>query len=144
MPSAHAQPTIMRLIHDLEELRDSALALERDLGGELAAIPLEHLPSARNLLHYLAVRQHDVREIQDDLAKLGLSSLGRLEPYTLACVDSVLAALSRLCEPPQVLDLKPPPPVDFQTGSRLLAERTEALLGPAPKDRAVRVMVTMA
>ncbi|HTF34287.1 MAG TPA: pyruvate kinase [Myxococcota bacterium] len=143
MPSAHAQPTIKRLIHDLRELRDSALALERDLGGELAAIPLEHLPSARNLLHYLAVRQHDVREIQDDLAKLGLSSLGRLEPHVLACVDSVLAALSRLCDPPQPLDLEPAPPVDFETGTRLLAEHTAALLGPAAKERTVRVMVTV-
>ena len=143
MPSIHAQHTINRLMHDLRELRESALALERDLSGELAAIPLEHRPSARNLLHYLAVRQHDLREIQDDLAKLGLSSLGRLEPYALACVDSVIAALSRLCDPPQLLDLKPAPPVDFETGTHLLAAHTEALLGPAPKGRAVRVMVTM-
>ena len=143
MPSAHAQHTIDRLIHDLRELRESALALERDLSGELASIPLEHQPSARNLLHYLAVRQHDVREIQDDLAKLGLSSLGRLEPYALACVDSVITALSRLCDPPRLLNLEPAPPVDFETGTHQLAEHTEALLGPAPKGRAVRVMVTM-
>jgi pyruvate kinase len=143
MPSTHLERMIDRLIRDLRELRESALALERDLSGELAPIPLKNQPSARNLLHYLAVRQHDVREIQDDLAKLGLSSLGRLEPYTLACVDSVLVALSRLCEPPQLLNLEPAPPVDFQAGTRLLAEHTQALLGPAPKGRAVRVMVTM-
>jgi hypothetical protein len=36
-------------------LRDSVFALERDLDGQLAAIPLKHLASARNLVHYLAV-----------------------------------------------------------------------------------------
>ena len=143
MPTAPTQRTIDQLMQDLRELRDSALALERSLGGELAAIPLQHQPSARNLIHYLALRQHDVRELQDDLAKLGLSSLGRLEPHTLACVDSVLAALARLCDPPVPLDLAPAPPVDFETGARRLAEHTAALLGPAPTGRAVRVMVTM-
>ena len=143
MPTAPTQRTIHQLMQDLRELRDSALALERSLGGELAAIPLQHQPSARNLIHYLALRQHDVRELQDDLAKLGLSSLGRLEPHTLACVDSVLAALARLCDPPVPLDLAPAPPVDFETGARRLAEHTAALLGPAPTGRAVRVMVTM-
>jgi len=143
MPNAHAQGTIDRLIHDLRELRDSALALERDLGGEIAAIPPQHQRSARNLVHYLAVRQHDLRETQHDLARLGLSSLGRLEPHVLACVNSVLAALSRLRDPPLPLEQVTAPPFDFQTGSRLLAEHTEALLGPAPKERTVRVMVTM-
>ncbi|HBZ71143.1 MAG TPA: pyruvate kinase [Deltaproteobacteria bacterium] len=143
MAITHTNRTIDQLIHDLRELRESALALERDLGRELAEIPPDHQPSARNLIHYLAVRQHDVREIQDDLAKLGLSSLGRLEPHTLACVDSVLTALARLCDPPLPVDLVPAPPVDFRTGTRLLAEHTEALLGPAPKGRSVRVMVTM-
>jgi len=143
MPNAHAQRTIDRLIHELRELRDSALALERDLGGEIAAVPPQHQLSARNLVHYLAVRQHDLRETQDDLARLGLSSLGRLEPHALACVNSVLAALSRLRDPPLPPDQVAAPPFDFQTGSRLLAEHTEALLGPAPMERTVRVMVTM-
>jgi pyruvate kinase len=143
MPEDDSKHTIDRLIHELRELRDSALALERDLESELAAIPLKNQASARNLVHYLAVRQHDLREIQDELAELGLSSLGRLERYALASVDSVLAALSRLCEPPEPLDLMPAPPVDFRTGTRLLAEHTEALLGTASKGRSVRVMVTM-
>jgi len=143
MRSNHTENTIDRLLHDLRELRESALAFERDVSGELAAIPSKHQPSARNLLHYLALRQHDVRDLQEDLAKLGLSSLGRLEPHTLASVDSVLAALSRLHDPPLPLNLAPSPPVDFRTGRALLAEHTEALLGPRPKERSVRVMVTM-
>ncbi|CAG1008301.1 pyruvate kinase [Myxococcaceae bacterium] len=143
MGAAHSKPMIERLIHELRGLRDSALSLERDLADELARIPPSHQASARNLIHYLALRQHDIREFQDDLAELGLSSLGRLERFSLASVDSVLFALSRLSDPQIPIELTPRPPVDFQSGSRLLAENTDALLGPRPAGRSVRVMVTM-
>ena len=39
-----------------------------------------------NLLHYLALRQHDVSELQEELGALGLSRLGRAEPHVLASV----------------------------------------------------------
>jgi pyruvate kinase len=134
---------IDRLVGELMELRHGALALERSLASELARIPPDQQTSARNLVHYLAVRQHDIRRIQDDLAQLGLSSLGRLERYALASVDAVLVALSRLREPAVSLALTPAPPLDFESGTRLLERHTETLLGPAPEGRAVRVMVTM-
>jgi pyruvate kinase len=37
----------------------------------------------------------------------------------------------------------PDPPVDFRTGPLLLRDHDRALLGPAPQDRFVRIMVTM-
>ena len=37
----------------------------------------------------------------------------------------------------------PPPPVDFRTGRLLLRDHARRLLGPAPRDRSVRIMVTM-
>ena len=46
--------------------------------------------SERNLAHYLAFRRHDHRGLQQRLADLGLSSLGRAEPHVLANVDKVL------------------------------------------------------
>lgn len=48
---------------------------------------------ARNLLHYMALRRHDLRPLQLRLAKLGLSSLGRAESHVLATVDAVLGVL---------------------------------------------------
>ena len=108
----------------------------------LAALPDDRRASARNLLHYLAVRQHDIRELQDRLAERGLSSLGRMEPHALASIESVLAALCRLDGRADVRR-GAAAPADFAAGARLLAARTESLLGPAPKARRVRVMVTM-
>jgi pyruvate kinase len=138
----YAPERIGSLTREVEALRACALALEREHADALEAVPAAHRDSARNLLHYLAVRQHDIRELQDQLAELGLSSLGRLEPHALASIDAVLGALRRLAG--RVGDASAPPPsVDFEAGARVLGARTQTLLGPAPKDRRVRVMVTM-
>jgi pyruvate kinase len=138
----YAPERIASLIREVEALREGALALERAHADALEALPAAHRASARNLLHYLAVRQHDLRELQDRLAELGLSSLGRLEPHALASIDAVRAALHRLGGREAGAGDAPDAP-DFGAGARLLAARTESLLGPVPKARRVRVMVTL-
>jgi pyruvate kinase len=99
--------------------------------------------SARNLMHYLALRRRDLRPLQMRLAALGLSSLGRAESHVLATVDAVLDVLHRLLQ----RSWRPPPQeaaiIDFVKGQRLLTEHTEALVGPATPGRGVRIMVTM-
>jgi pyruvate kinase len=79
--------------------------------------------------------------LQEELAELGLSSLGRAEGSVLATLDAVLSALHRLAG--RWHDPQPPPPLDFARGRALLTEHTEAMLGPARPGRAVRIMVTM-
>jgi hypothetical protein len=41
----------------------------------------EHAASAKNLMHYLALRRHDIRRLQSRLAALGLSSLRRMQAH---------------------------------------------------------------
>ena len=66
---------------DLEELRADVVAA----GGELLESwgprvrREEYLASARNLAHYVALRRHELRELQLELMPWGLSSLGRCE-----------------------------------------------------------------
>jgi pyruvate kinase len=79
-----------RAARSVDELRRAALAAEQEFACELNAAAPSMRESARNLVHYLAVRRHDVRELQDDLARLGLSSLGRLEAHVLASLHAVL------------------------------------------------------
>lgn len=141
------QAAARRLIPAVEELRRSALTMENAFSGHLAEIAPEHQQSARNLLHYLALRQSDIRPLQHDLAALGLSSLGRLEAVTMATLDAVLTALHCLSGQPVLKngdeEDHAPPPVDFQTGPRLLERHTQNLLGLPAGKRNVRVMVTM-
>ncbi|WP_304641644.1 pyruvate kinase [Pseudomonas sp.] len=130
-----------QLLTQLKMLRD-------EMACTATLAPIEHLPvdasyrqSAENLLHYLCLRRHEVRETQLHLADLGLSSLGRCEAATLAAVTAVIGILSRLADPPAT----PPamPSLRLSDGERLLQEHTAALFGAVPSERAVRIMVTL-
>ena len=79
MGADHDPTTLERLAEALAEVRAHALATERDLAPDVALVDPAYRASARNLLHYLALRQHDLREVQPELTRLGLSSLGRSE-----------------------------------------------------------------
>lgn len=53
-------------------------------------------PSAANFAHYLALRRHDIRSLQLELAARGLSSLGRAESRVLPALNAVAAVLAFL------------------------------------------------
>lgn len=97
--------------------------------------------SARNLAYYLALREMDLRELQVALMPFGMSSLGRCESHVAANLDAVIAGLARIVGEPN------PPPFPgadaFFSGERLLRAATEAVYGPTPESRTVRIMVTL-
>ena len=131
------------MIEILSSVRDRCLETEASFHKTVRKLNGDYRASARNLLHYLALRQQDLRVVQRELAWHGLSSLGRMEANTLAGLDAVLAVLHRISGRQMVRTFKTAPPVDFESGPALLSEHTTALLGPAPKTRNVRIMVTM-
>jgi pyruvate kinase len=130
-----------RLIPQVEELYERALALEKNYGEALQKIDAAYRDSARNLLHYLAVRQIDIRQLQIGLASIGLSSLGRMEANTLSTLSEVIFALHRIADQNWEPDAKSP--VDFNTGQMSLNRHAETLLGVPAGKRSVRIMVTM-
>jgi pyruvate kinase len=130
-----------RLIHQVVELYERALALENNYGETLQRVDAAYRDSARNLLHYLAVRQIDIRQLQIGLASIGLSSLGRMEAHTLSTLIEVLFALHRIADQNWAPDAKSP--VDFNTGQMSLNRHAETLLGVPAGKRSVRIMVTM-
>ncbi len=144
MPHGHAQETPAALLRDLRALRAD---VHRE--GRLAWLewrPRLHRPetaaSLLNFAHYLALRRRDLRPLQDRLAPLGLSSLGRAEGHVLASIDAVLGALSRLVEPPGEARW-PPDPRHFRRGGERLRANSDALFGPRPVRRATRIMATL-
>ena len=131
------------LLDELTVIRAEMIAEVVKSQSRLDEIHANYQASARNLLHYMALRRRDLRPLQHRLAKLGLSSLGRAESNVLATIDAVLNVLHRLidsaCQPPShEADV-----VDFGDGARLLSEHTDTLLGKATPGRGVRIMVTM-
>lgn len=145
---ALAPAVLDRLALELQELRQELLASEAQLGDVLGAVHPDNLASARNLIHYLALRRHDVRALQLRLARIGLSSLGRSESHVLVTLDRIIAmlALARGTTQPDmtVPDASAtPPPVGFHQGDRMLAANARRLLGVRPAHRAVRIVVTL-
>ena len=134
---------LQRLSKQLVALCDDMMAAENSLLQQQLNLSETHRLSARNLVDYLALRRHDIRELQTELALLGLSSLGRAESHVFSTILTVLRALNALLGIEGALPLPKARPIAMNEGSRILSSNTEALLGPAPSTRKVRIMVTM-
>lgn len=129
------------VLRDMDRARHQHGALSR-------GVPQTRRASAANLLDYLALRRHDLRETQLALAGMGLSSLGRSESAPRAGVRAVLGALGRTeadrsggefdaggsSDPWTVASL--------DEGRAVLADRAVELFG-GRVDHPPRIMVTM-
>lgn len=113
-----------RVVEELTAIRAEMVADAARSASRLAQVHANFRDSARNLVHYLALRRHDLRPLQLRLAALGLSSLGRTESHVLATVDAVLDVLHRLTGSPRQTPSPETSAVDFGTGERRLAEHT--------------------
>ena len=130
------------LIAELWSLRQSMTSHAARLERMSLGIDPAHKASAINLAHYLAMRRVDLRALQERLAWLGVSSMGRAETHVLANLDKVLGILHRLAGRPWS-SLTKDEPVGSRRGPAQLERNAAALLGKAPSDRDVRIMVTL-
>ena len=132
-----------KAIRELGAIRADVLESEKRFGEQLRDAHPAMRQSARNLVHYVALRSHDIRPLQEWLATVGLSSLGRTESHVVAGIDAVLRILCRMTAQESADTVPHSPAIGFGAGQSLLYAHTEALLGPRPPRRGVRVMVTM-
>jgi pyruvate kinase len=132
-----------RLIAELTAIRATMLDAESSMIAKIERLHPAYRASARNLVHYLALRRHDLRPLQAKLSVMGLSSLGRAEASVTANVEAVLRALLRFAGGPSGIPPCLTPITDYAQGKKLLERHTEDLLGPKPATRIVRIMVTM-
>ena len=137
-----AKPDKISLVDaQLLEIGERCLEFESRYAVDLLAVHPEYLDSARNLVHYLALRDSDIRELQQNLATLGLSSLGRAERNVMASVHAVQTAL-------QAISGRPATANDIELGALQLKHpgsdsHKHAILGDTPDGRDVSIMVTL-
>jgi pyruvate kinase len=124
--------------------------VETRLGRSLALVEADWHESARNLVHYTALRQLDLRELQLLLQQHGLSSLGRSESFVMA---SLLEVRMRIAETLHgrrevgagnlaELSENRAGALSWQMAEFLLHAHTRTAFGPKPAGRHVAVMVT--
>jgi len=135
---------LVTLIDDLNALRAEMVREEAALEARMGAICAVHREGARNLAHYIALRRNDIRDLQEKLIANGLSSLGRAEADVLGAVDAVLKVLRILVGEQKIADPSKNTAYEMSChGWALLESNTDALLGSPPRNRNVRIMVTM-
>ena len=143
MPALSAyQPKHLKKVYEqVRVLREDVIAFEQELAEQLVQISPAYRRSARNLVHYLAVRQHDLRTLQRELQILGLSSLGRLEGSVMPVLNAVLIALCHLNSLKVLPEFKRE--LEMDLGETLLRDHAIQILGQSRGQREVRIMVTM-
>jgi pyruvate kinase len=138
---------------DLEELRAllaEVKALREDVeqkGAELRsgwgvdADKSKAAPRVLNLSHYIALREHDLTDLQYRLAARGLSSLGRSESHVALALDTLIATLKRLTGESGV---PYPAPALARAGAAELEAEADRLFGKRQKGGPrARVMATL-
>jgi len=93
--------------------------------------------SGANLIHYLVLRSHEIREMQEFLHHIGLSSLANSESHTLSQMMNVMSWLHH-----GDVNTTKMASCTFEEASRLRLLHTEELLGVLPNQERPHIMVT--
>ncbi len=137
--------TLSELQSELTRLRTKVAVGQQVLLSDWKAVLAGsgYTQDAANLAAYIAFRREDLRSLQERLSELGLSSLGRCEGHVKATLDSVALALDALAGACPADDAMPHPGRANRQGDRRLKQSTQHLLGKEPKQRRMRIMVTL-
>ncbi|MGB3145019.1 MAG: pyruvate kinase [Maribacter sp.] len=102
----------------------------------------EYICSAKNLVSYLVLRSIDLKNAQEGLVKLGISSLGTSAGYVLENVSRTLTLLSLIRGNSVSRNLQRPS-LGYSESKILLQARTKALFKVSENELETRIMVTM-
>ncbi len=128
------------MIEELAKLQDEAIKMQQTYANRLEKVHHEYYESALNLVHYLAIRKFDIRNLQQQLGQMGISRLGKAEGHVMASLLAIKDQLHKIegsTRPQNGL-----PYISINEASEKLERHASLLLGSRPSQRRVRVMVT--
>ena len=131
---------LQKLINQIDEIIRVAKNEEKEKQVEIDQVSSVYERSARNLIHYKALRRFDLRKLQKKLGYLGSSRLSLAESHVM---DSLLS-IKRILQALSAQELTTTrAKLSIKRANKLLKEHTDLLLGDRPKKgRRVRIMVT--
>ena len=133
--------TLRALREELERIIKDCGQLALQLESRILRCRPSYRASAENLAHYLGLRTLDLRKLQLELGRLGLSSLGRSEGHVLQNLNQVARRLDDGLSAPRQ-QRATGEGIGVDEAELLRHQHTIELLGPHPADRHVLVMVT--
>ncbi len=135
------QAKIQWLISEISTIIGRLEHFEAKYSAELSEIHPNFIKSARNLIHYRALRKEDITAVQKKLANMGLSRLDKPEGHVKASLLASRAILESLLNNSPIK--KPKAELTFKKSNRLGRSNAKSLLGYRSKGRRTRIMVTL-
>mgnify|MGYP002783573293 CR=1 FL=1 len=129
------------LLAEVQMLQKNAIETELKNRSLLEKVHPQYLHSAKNLLHYLSIRSHDLTALQFELSSLAISSLTHSEAYTLNNlykIENLIKALLGKSVNMNVYEEN-----GFSVSLNLKEQHTESVFGKGDYKGQTRIMVTM-
>jgi len=108
---------------NLKELLNKMNSFVDENNDILSSLNPSNRRSAENLMHYLVLRNEDMRSLQDRLHNQGLSSLASSEGHVKRQLQMILRRLGNDIPDSGLSDL------DYITGKKIISERSRELFG---------------
>jgi pyruvate kinase len=148
-PPRAAKQSLEALAGELAGLKRRLVNLEKEMRPSIRSVAPDRRESAQNLVHYVALRNHDLRDLQSQLSQLGLSSLGRSESCVMGSLLEVsartyesLALRGNLDATKHLSRIELGTPLSWGKANEYLHKHTREVLGPQPDGRHIYIMVT--
>ena len=132
---------IQALIAQIDEIIASAHKLEKKYSAQLEHIHPAYKKGARNLIHYRALRKHDLRILQKQLGRLNMSRLANAESHVMAALVTCKTILEGFIQEKRLRI--PRVGLSVKEGRKLMKRHSRNLLGYRSKGRRTRIMVTL-
>ena len=132
---------LVAMIEQLDNILAATKSLEEAYQSTLVNVIPSQLLSARNLLHYRAMRQFDLRALQKQLGNMGLSRLAKAEGHVLSSIHTSKNILEALLNNAPI-NIKRQE-LSIKKSQKLLNAHAKSLLGYRSKGRRTRIMVTL-
>ncbi|MDT8383267.1 MAG: hypothetical protein RRB22_02530 [Gammaproteobacteria bacterium] len=142
---ASAETTLSALLEEIINLRSLVIdGAATRLSPYAGNYPVGQCSdSAQNLAHYLSLRRHDLRPLQERLAQAGLSSLGRCEAHVLGTLNQVANILGRALGAPIDQFQQQTFAERYTQALQTMEGNTRHLFGPRNPEREAYIMVTL-
>lgn len=104
--------------------------------NKLASLHPSQKLSAENLMHYLILRNEDIRSLQDNLHINGLSSLASSESHIMRQLQMILRRLGNVIPDKELSEH------DYFSGKKLISERSRKMFGSKKTSGIPFLMIT--
>ncbi len=125
---------------DIDQVLKAIHLYERKHQHLIDAVHPNYIKSAKNLLHYLALRSFDTDKFQQRLKEIGIPSVTSIEDnvlYNVLTFKSIITHLLNVDVP-----LKYTPFLPVEEAREIIAANTDALFGKKTHSRNTRILVT--